>query len=57
MLNFIVDALLILYNIKTKEADVSIFLIMMEPYYIVVPWPKEQSRLLAPIRPFQPPPI
>jgi hypothetical protein len=28
--------------------------VMMEPYYIVVPWPKEESRLLAPIRPFQP---
>ena len=28
---------------------------MMEPNYIVVPWPKEESRLLAPIRPFQPP--
>lgn len=26
----------------------------MEPYYIVVPWPKEESRLLAPIHPFQP---
>ncbi len=28
--------------------------VMMEPFYIVVPWPKEESRLLAPIRPFQP---
>ena len=28
--------------------------VMIEQYYIVVPWPKEKSRLLAPIRPFQP---
>lgn len=28
--------------------------VMIEKYHIVVPWPKEQSRLLAPIRPFQP---
>jgi len=27
---------------------------MIEPYVIVVPWPNEESRLLAPIRPFQP---
>ena len=26
---------------------------MIEPYGIVVPWPKEESYLLAPIRPFQ----
>ena len=26
----------------------------MQKYYIVVPWPKEESRLLATIRPFQP---
>ena len=24
------------------------------PYRLVVPWPKEETRLLAPIRPFQP---
>jgi len=28
--------------------------IMMQRYYLVIPWPKEESRLLAPIRPFQP---
>ena len=27
---------------------------MIEPYVIIVPWPKEESRLLASIRPFQP---
>ena len=26
----------------------------IEPYGLIVPWPKEESRLLAPIRPFQP---
>ena len=30
------------------------FPIYMEPYRLVVPWPKEENRLLAPIRPFQP---
>ena len=28
--------------------------VMMEPFRLIVPWPKEESRLLAPIRPFQP---
>ena len=28
--------------------------IEIEPYGLIVPWPKEESRLLAPIRPFQP---
>ena len=28
--------------------------VLMQKYYIVVPWPKEESRLLATIRPFQP---
>ena len=27
---------------------------LIEPYRLVVPWPKPESRLLAPIRPFQP---
>ena len=27
--------------------------ILADPFYIIVPWPKEQSRLLAMIRPFQ----
>ena len=26
----------------------------IEPFRLVVPWPKEQNRLLAPILPFQP---
>ena len=38
---------------KYQVVDLSVP-IMIEPYRIVVPWPKEQSRLLAPIRPFQP---
>lgn len=28
--------------------------IVMEPFPIIVPWPKKENRLLAPIRPFQP---
>jgi hypothetical protein len=28
--------------------------ILNQPYDLIVPWPKEESRLLAPIRPFQP---
>ena len=28
--------------------------ILIEPLRLLVPWPKEQSRLLAPILPFQP---
>ena len=28
--------------------------VMMEPFRLIVPWPEEESRLLAPIRPFQP---
>jgi hypothetical protein len=28
--------------------------IIVEPFPIIVPWPKEENRLLAPIRPFQP---
>ena len=39
---------------KYQVIDLSIPM-MIEPYSIVVPWPKEESRLLAPIRPFQPP--
>ena len=41
---------------KYQLVDLSIPM-MIEPYSIVVPWPKEESRLLAPIRPFQPPVI
>ena len=28
--------------------------VMMESFRLIVPWPEEESRLLAPIRPFQP---
>ena len=28
--------------------------VLIEPYGLIVPWPNEESRLLAPIRPFQP---
>lgn len=28
--------------------------ILVEPWPIIVPWPEEENRLLAPIRPFQP---
>jgi hypothetical protein len=36
-----------------QKIDVSVP-VMIEPYRLVVPWPDEESRLLAPIRPFQP---
>jgi hypothetical protein len=39
---------------KYQVIDMSVPM-MIEPWHIVVPWPKEESRLLAPIRPFQPP--
>ena len=38
---------------KYKQVDISVPK-MIEPYIIIVPWPKEESRLLASIRPFQP---
>ena len=38
---------------RNKLVDLSVPF-MMEPYRIIVPWPKEESRLLAIIRPFQP---
>lgn len=38
---------------KYQMIDMSVP-VMIEKYYIVVPWPNEESRLLAPIRPFQP---
>ena len=28
--------------------------VLMKPYRLIVPWPDEESRLLAPIRPFDP---
>ena len=28
--------------------------VLIQPYRLIVPWPDEESRLLAPIRPFQP---
>jgi len=36
-----------------EKIDISVPVIQ-EPYRLVVPWPSEESRLLAPIRPFQP---
>ena len=27
--------------------------LLSDPFRMIVPWPKEQSRLLAPVRPFQ----
>ena len=38
---------------KFLVLDISVPLII-EPHRIIVPWPKEESRLLATIRPFQP---
>ena len=38
---------------KFQQCDLSTP-IMIEPFGLVVPYPKEESRLLAPIRPFQP---
>jgi hypothetical protein len=40
-------------QLKYQQIDFSVPK-MIEPYIIIVPWPKEESRLLAPIRPFQP---
>ena len=37
----------------TQQVDLSIP-IYSEPYRLLVPWPAEENRLLAPIRPFQP---
>ena len=37
---------------KNKLVDLSVPF-MIEPHRIIVPWPKEESRLLAIIRPFQ----
>ena len=36
-----------------SQVDISVP-VMMEPFRLIVPWPEEESRLLAPIRPFQP---
>ena len=38
---------------KYQMVDMSVP-ILIESYFIVVPWPAEESRLLAPIRPFEP---
>ena len=38
---------------RYKQLDVTVPA-MIDPYRLVVPWPKEKSRLLAPVRPFQP---
>ena len=38
---------------KFQQCDLSTP-IMIEPFGLVVPYPKEENRLLAPIRPFQP---
>jgi hypothetical protein len=38
---------------RYKQLDITVPA-MIDPYHLVVPWPKEESRLLAPIRPFQP---
>ena len=39
--------------LQYKQIDVSVPK-MFEPYILIVPWPKEESRLFASIRPFQP---
>ena len=36
-----------------KQVDISLP-VLIDPYRLFVPWPKEESRLLAPIRPFEP---
>ena len=36
--------------VKLIDASVPV---MMNPLRLLVPWPEEESRLLAPIRPFQ----
>ena len=44
----------IVSHAKFLVSDPSTF-ILIEPFYLLVPWPKEESRILAPILPFQPP--
>ena len=39
--------------LKYQQVDISVPKII-EPFILIVPWPKEESRLLASIRPFQP---
>ena len=38
---------------RYKIIDISVP-VLIDPYHLVVPRPKEESRLLAPVRPFQP---
>ena len=42
---------IIVSHSKYQQFDFSTAMII-EPYRLLVPWPKEESRLLAPIRPF-----
>lgn len=44
---------LYLKHYQQQNIDLSVPIII-EPYKLVVPWPEEENRLLAPIRPFQP---
>ena len=42
-------------HIKHYQQNVDLsFPVYLEPYRLVVPWPAQENRLLAPIRPFQP---
>ena len=41
-------------SIKTYQTCDMSNPILNQPYELIVPWPEEESRLLAPIRPFQP---
>jgi len=40
-------------SLNYSQIDLSVP-VMIQPYRLIVPWPDEESRLLAPIRPFQP---
>ena len=44
----------VISHARSLVLDISSY-VMIEPFRLLVPWPKEVNRLLAPIRPFQPP--
>jgi len=43
---------LVMSHAKFLLFDIASYM-LIEPFQLLVPWPQEESRLLAPIRPFQ----
>ena len=43
---------LVMSHAKFLDFDIGSYMVI-EPFRMLVPWPREESRLLAPIRPFQ----